>query len=70
MLSANGLTDVRILDPGQGHPAVFGQWTGPRKADHSSLRPPRCPADRARNAVDNAALEPIVRNGRLYDGER
>ncbi len=28
LLKKGGLTDIRILDTGIGHPSVFGQWTG------------------------------------------
>ncbi len=27
LLTKSGITDVRVLDSGSGHPAVFGQWT-------------------------------------------
>lgn len=67
MLSASGLTDVRILDPGEGHPAVFGQWTGaPGKPTillyaHHDVQPT------GRETLwTTPPFEPIVRNGRLY----
>ena len=67
MLSASGLTDVRILDPGQGHPAVFGQWTqAPGKPTillyaHHDVQPT------GREALwTTPPFEPVVRNGRLY----
>ena len=67
MLSKSGLTDVRILDPGQGHPAVFGQWTqAPGKPTillyaHHDVQPT------GRDALwTTPPFEPDVRNGRLY----
>ena len=67
MLSASGMTDVRILDPGQGHPAVFGQWTkAPGKPTillyaHHDVQPT------GREALwTTPPFEPDIRNGRLY----
>jgi acetylornithine deacetylase/succinyl-diaminopimelate desuccinylase-like protein len=67
MVAASGLTDVRILDPGQGHPAVFGQWTqAPGKPTillyaHHDVQPT------GREALwTTPPFEPAVRNNRLY----
>jgi len=67
MLSKSGLTDVRILDPGRGHPAVFGQWTqAPGKPTillyaHHDVQPT------GRDALwTTPPFDPEVRNGRLY----
>ena len=67
MLSATGLTDVRILDPGQGHPAVFGQWTqAPGKPTillyaHHDVQPT------GRETLwTTPPFDPVVRNNRLY----
>jgi len=67
LLSKSGLSDVRVLDVGIGHPSVFGQWTGaPGKPTlllyaHHDVQP-----------IGKSELwltppfDPSERNGRLY----
>ena len=67
LLSRNGLTDVRVLPAGTGHPSVLGQWTEQKgKATillyaHYDVQPiGREPLWKS------GAFLPEVRNGRLY----
>ena len=67
LLKKSGLTDVRILETGKGHPSVFGQWTGaPGKPTillyaHHDVQP----TGRA-ELWTTPPFEPSERQGRLY----
>ncbi len=67
LLKKTGLADVRILETGAGHPAVFGQWTSaPGKPTilmyaHHDVQPT------GRDDLwTTAPFDPAERNGRLY----
>ncbi len=67
MLSASGLTDVRILYPGQGHPAVFGQWSQATGKPTILLYAHHDVQPTGREALwTTPPFEPTVRNNRLY----
>jgi acetylornithine deacetylase/succinyl-diaminopimelate desuccinylase-like protein len=67
LLRKSGLPDVRMLEPGTGHPAVFGQWTGaPGKPTillyaHYDVQPPG-----REEHWTTPPFEPSLRSGRLY----
>jgi acetylornithine deacetylase/succinyl-diaminopimelate desuccinylase-like protein len=67
LLKKSGLTDVRILETGKGHPSVFGQWNGaPGRPTillyaHHDVQP----TGRAELWI-TPPFEPSERNGRLY----
>ena len=67
LLKKSGLTDVRLLETGKGHPAVFGQWNGaPGKPTillyaHHDVQP----TGRA-ELWTTPPFEPSERTGRLY----
>ena len=67
LLKKSGLTDVRILETGTGHPSVFGQWNGaPGKPTillyaHHDVQP----TGRA-ELWTTPPFEPSERQGRLY----
>lgn len=67
LLRKSGLPDVRILDTGAGHPAVFGQWTGAAGAPtvlfyaHHDVQPTG-----REELWTTPPFEPSERNGRLY----
>jgi len=67
LFKKSGLTDVRILETGKGHPSVFGQWKGaPDKPTillyaHHDVQP----AGRA-ELWTTPPFEPSERQGRLY----
>jgi acetylornithine deacetylase/succinyl-diaminopimelate desuccinylase-like protein len=67
LLRKIGLTDVRMLETGTGHPCVFGQWTGaPGKPTillyaHYDVQPPG-----RVELWSTPPFEPSLRNGRLY----
>ncbi len=67
ILTANGLKNVSLLDPGAGHPAVFGEWIGaPGRPTillyaHHDVQP----VGREELWV-TPPFEPSERNGRLY----
>jgi acetylornithine deacetylase/succinyl-diaminopimelate desuccinylase-like protein len=67
LLKKSGLADVRILETGVGHPAVFGQWTGaPGRPTilmyaHHDVQPTG-----KDDLWTTAPFDPSERNGRLY----
>jgi acetylornithine deacetylase/succinyl-diaminopimelate desuccinylase-like protein len=67
LLKKIGLTDVRVLDTGIGHPSVFGQWTGaPGKPTillyaHHDVQP----TGKA-EVWKTPPFDPSEREGRLY----
>lgn len=67
LLKKSGLTDVRLLETGKGHPSVFGQWNGaPGKPTillyaHHDVQP----TGRA-ELWTTPPFEPSERKGRLY----
>lgn len=67
LLLAAGLSEARLLEPGGGHPAVFGQSPGPDGAPvvllyaHHDVQP-----EGASDDWTTPPFEPDVRDGRLY----
>ena len=67
LLKKRGLTDVRILRAGVGHPSVFAQWTNAPGAPtillyaHHDVQPIG-----RQDLWTTPAFEPAERNGRLY----
>ncbi len=67
LLKKNGLTDVRILETGIGHPSVFGQWTGAKGRPTILLYAHHDVQPTGREQVwTSPPFEPAERNGRLY----
>jgi acetylornithine deacetylase/succinyl-diaminopimelate desuccinylase-like protein len=67
LLEKSGLTGVRLLEAGTGHPAVFGQWTGAAGKPtillyaHYDVQPTGRP-----ELWTTPPFEPSERGGRLY----
>lgn len=67
LLKKSGMSDVRTLDTGEGHPSVFGQWTGaPGKPTillyaHHDVQPMG-----RQELWLSPPFDPQQRNGRLY----
>jgi acetylornithine deacetylase/succinyl-diaminopimelate desuccinylase-like protein len=67
LLSAAGMTDVRLLEIDGAHPAVFAEIPAPAGAPtvllyaHHDVQPPGPSAE-----WETEAFEPLARNGRLY----
>jgi len=67
LLRKSGLQDVRILDTGAGHPAVFGQWTGAEGKPAVLLYAHHDVQPTGREELwTTPPFEPSERNGRLY----
>ncbi len=67
LLTKSGLTDVRILETGAGHPSVFGQWTGASNRPTILLYAHHDVQPVGREEVwITPPFEPATRNGRLY----
>ncbi len=67
LLTKSGMSDVRILETGAGHPSVFGQWTGAAGKPtvllyaHHDVQPTG-----KEGLWTTPPFEPSERNGRLY----
>ncbi len=67
LLATAGLRDVRLLELGDAHPAVFGEIPAPQGGPtvllyaHHDVQPPG-----PRDSWTSDPFEPVVRNGRIY----
>ena len=67
LMKRHGLSDVRVLDAGAGHPSVFGHWRGASGAPtvllyaHYDVQPPG-----REELWISPPFDPAVRDGRLY----